>query len=310
MATFVISNLDAQNFAFENISFEKLSFSSDMERQWRDEHYATFEAVADDSLKVIPIITANGLVGFIHDICLLLSLAQSRVVYCREYDIGGMGRLRSALPAIQSTGDKLVQDVNIERYLNAAVQTLRRPEYTKETGFTPAAYYRLAGINAEVVEVRFMLAWIAMETLANTYAELNRISSILPSKKFEVIKKSLVEALSQVEGAIVCGAQRDLIIQKVSGLNRPAIRYLIKSISDAYGWDFITDQLLGDYIKVRNAIMHSGAYGRVGRTRIADLTERLATSVQLALIDLLGCSKYVHDLLALKNKVRAGNYDV
>ena len=88
MATFVISNLNGiENFNFENIRFEKLTDDIENGKQWREELNVTFQAVADDNLDVKPIISKNGLIGIVNDICLLLSLALSSYVYCWFYTI-------------------------------------------------------------------------------------------------------------------------------------------------------------------------------------------------------------------------------
>ncbi|MFC2004109.1 hypothetical protein ACFLUK_01010 [Chloroflexota bacterium] len=137
MATFVISNLDTQNFTFENIEFKKLTYANLIEAQWRDDHGATFKAEADDNLEsnVEPIVQNNGLIGVVDDLCLLLSLAQSTIIYCREYSINEATRLRNLIPVYKKVGTKLVKDNKMESYLSTAAQTLRKPKWAERSGF-------------------------------------------------------------------------------------------------------------------------------------------------------------------------------
>ncbi|MFC1969255.1 hypothetical protein ACFLVF_02040 [Chloroflexota bacterium] len=158
--------------------------------------------------------------------------------------------------------------------------------------------------NHEPGGVGFLLAFIALEILANTYAERHRISKILPRNEFRAVGEVFVGTLSQIEGMELTTEQIKLIKQKVPELNRRSIRNKIKRLTDAYGWDFLINKLIDDCIKVRNYMMHLGSYGRFDRTMMPNLYHRIASSVQLALIDLLGCSDCVHDLEDLKLQLK------
>jgi len=300
MATFVISDLDTQEFTFENIRFKKLTGNTPLEKRWREKFRATFIAEADDDLDVKPIIKEGSLVQVVFDICLLLSLARSRSINCPYYNIGGrngMDYQRFSSPRGRLSGNKLIHDNNLESYLSTAVQNLRKPRYAEKTGFIPSVYYLLERYRHEPSDVGFMLVWIALEVLANNYASRHKISSILSRNKFKMVKQSIVNTLSQIEITELPKEPRDLITQKVSAeLNRLSIRSKICNLRDAYGWDFITDKLLSDCIKVRNHIMHLGTYGNFNREIMPHLYFRIGTSVQLALIYILGCSDYVHNL--------------
>ena len=307
MATFVISNLDTQNFAFKKIEFKKLTFANQIEAQWRDNHGATFKAEADDNLEdeVEPIVQNNGLIGVVDDTCLLLSLAQTRTIYCREYYIKGKGRLRNNLPVFRNTGTKLVDDKKIEPFLNSAVKKLREPGFAQNSGFFPAAYYLLIGGTDEIGVASFMLTWIALETLTNAYTEKEGTSTVLHSDTFKkIVKPPIIKVLNQLEKEEhLTPEQKELIINKLPELNRPSIRYKICKLRDAYGWDFITNRLLGEYIKLRDNLMHSGIYGGVELTRVQDLDAKLHQSMYLALIDLIGCSEYISYLDFIKKQI-------
>ena len=306
VATFVISNLNTADFTFESITFEKLSFKIPIEAQWHDEHNATFKAVADDKLNVEPLIQNNGLIGVVDDLCLLLSLAQSTIIYCREYCINEATRLRNLIPVNKKVGTKLVKDNKIESYLSTAAQTLRKPKWAERSGFIPAAYYLLIGDSDEIGEVSFMLTWIALETLANAYTEKEGTSTVLHSNTFKkIVKPPIIEVLNQLEKEEhLTPEQKELIINKLPELNRPSIRYKICKLRDAYGWDFITNRLLGEYIKLRDNLMHLGTHGGVELTRVQDLSVKLHLSMYLALIDSIGCSDYVSYLHSVKKQIK------
>lgn len=312
MADFVISNLDAQEFTFENISFKKLAYNDSynilLKKRWQDEYHATFTAVADDNLIVEPIINNQGLIGVINDICLLLSLAQSRCIYCPEHTINQITDMTRLFRGSKKISDKIVQDDQIESYLSTAVQTLRKPEWIQKTGFIPAIYYLMGGKYPELGDVEFILTWIALETLANTHSKMSGISNnILPSTKFKAVKEGVISMLTQLKkGSQLTTKQKELIKQKVPELNRLSIRTKVDKLRSEYGWDFITDELFKKWNKLRNHIMHTGTYAGFDQTILSDLSTRLRDSVQLALIDLLGCSDYVHNLQGLKMQIKGG----
>lgn len=309
MADFVISNLDTQEFIFENISFKKLvsnnSYYFELKKRWQDDYNATFTAVADDDLVVAPIINNQGLMGVVNDICLLLSLAQSRIIFCPEYTMDDKTILRRYYRIGKPTASKWVNDDKIEPFLNSATQILREPRFAHRSGFIPAIYYLLIGDSDEIGEVSFMFPWIALEILANAHAEEKGVSTVLPSNIFKNMTKPLIiEVLNQLknEGALTL-EQKELIINKLPELNRPSIRHKICKLRDAHEWNFITDELLGEYIKLRDGIMHLGTHGNLQFTRLQDLSIKLRMSIYLALIDLLGCSEYISHLDSIKKQI-------
>ena len=309
MADFVISNLDTQEFTFENISFKKLvsndSYNMLLKKRWQDEYHATFTAVANNSLVVKPIINNQGLKGVINDICLLLSLAQTRCVYCPEFTINGITEERPPFRGSKKISDKIIPDNQIESYLSTAVQTLRKSRWIEKTGFIPSIYFLMGGKYPELGDVEFILAWIALEILANAFCKERGISTILPSGKFRsVIKPVITRALHDVDEENLPNQQKEVFLRKVPELNQAFVRDKVFTARDAYRWDFITDKLFSDWNELRNHIIHSGTYAGLSQTTLVDLSTRLRTSVQLILIGLLGCSEYVPNLQDLKTQIK------
>jgi len=306
MATFVISNLNTKNFNFESIRFGRLTSDTKIEKQWREQRYATFKAVADDNLDVKPIISNNGLIGVVNDICLLLSIALSSYVYCSFHTINETTYLGGIRHVSNVRGRQMVRHSKIEHFLDTAARTLRQPDWAKKTGFVPSIYF-LRGANcSEFDDDAFILSWIALEILANAYASEQGISPILPETEFKkIVKPAINRALSEIDNENLPEKQKVLIKSKVSELNRPSIRNKVCKLKDAYGWDFITDILFYKCNKLRNNIMHLGNYAKFNQHTLTDLSTRFRDSIQLALIDLLGCSDYVPDLQGLKTKIKS-----
>ena len=305
MATFVISNLNTKNFIFEGISFERLAYNIDIEKQWRDQRDATFKAVADDNLDVKPIISNNGLVGVVDDICLLLSIALSSYVYCsldtnnETLYLGGILHIRDV------RGRLMVRHSKIESFLDTAARTLRKPHWAEKTGFVPSVYF-LRGANCSVFDDdAFMLCWIALEILANANANELGISQVLPKTEFnKSVKPAVLEALNGIDKGSLPAKQKTLIKDKIPELNRTSIRNKVYELRDTYKWDFITNKLFGECNKLRNYYMHLGSYAGFNEHKLNDLSSRFRDSIQLALIDLLGCSSYVPDLENKKMRIK------
>jgi hypothetical protein len=260
MAKFLISNLNWQNFNFENIRFERLSNdikdTDDSEKQLRKQHNITFQAVADDDLHVEPIISNNGLVGLVDDICLLLSLPLASYVYFFKHTINETLFIGRVLHVSNAVGSLMVKHNKIEPFLNTAAKSLRQPDWAAKTRILDSIRFLRAAFCSEFVDVAFMLM------------------------------------------------QKELIINKLPELNRPSIRYKTYKLRDAYEWDFMTDGLIDDCYEFRNSFMHDGTHAGFDQRKLPDLSTRFKDSIQLALIDLLGCSSYVPDLQGFKRKIK------
>jgi hypothetical protein len=310
MAEFLICNLEASKFTFEGITFERLEgYEEGRRKRSSFEHYQTFRALADNDLMVKPLIHPGGILAVIDDVCLLLSLAQSRHVYCPHYEIGGQRTYRSVFIKGKPEGSKIILESKLESYLSTAAKTIRRAGWMESTGFIPALYFVIDRNYPEVVEFEFISAWIALEILARAYCKERGISTILKNKTFsKMIRPAVRQAISQIEETGLLEKQKNLLSQNISMLNNVAIRNLITELRAEYKMDFISDKLVDEYIKVRNSLMHSGIYGQVQRERVGELSIRLEASARLALISLLGCADCVWDASGLKVWITGEKY--
>ncbi len=313
MATFQICNLNWQNFNFENIRFERLSndikdkddIEAKSEKQLRKQHNIMFQAVADDDLHVEPIISNNGLIGVVDDICLLLSLPLSSYVYCYKHTINGITSLGRILHVSNAVGSLMVGYGKIEPFLNTAAKSLRQPDWAAKTRILHSTRFLRAAFCSEFDDVAFMLSWIALEILANAYASEQGLKNILPQNTFnKIVKSPINRALSEIDKANLPEEQKELIINKLPELNRTSIRYKIYKLRDAYEWDFMTDQLIDDCYKLRNSFIHDGTHAGFDQRTLIKLPTRFRNSIQLALMYLLGCSDYVPDLENKKIDIR------
>lgn len=315
MATFLISNLNKENFNFENIRFERLSddiedkdgIEAKSEKQFRKKHKIMFQAVADDNLHVKPIISNNGLIGVVNDICLLLSLPLSSYVYCYKHTINETTSLGRILHVADAIGSLMVKQGKIEPFLNTAAKSIRQPDWAAKTRILHSISFLRAAFCSEFEDVAFMLSWIALEILANAYASEQGLKNILPPNTFnKMVKPPINQALSEIDKANFPEEQRELIISKLPELNRPSIRYKIYKLRDAYEWDFMAYGLIDNCYKFRNSFMHDGTHAGFDQRTLINLSIRFKDSIQLALIDLLGCSSYVPALENKKRDIKSG----
>lgn len=300
MATFEICNLNtAKNFNFEGIRFEGLSddIEAISEKQLRKQHNITFKAVADDDLHVKPIISKNGLIGVVNDICLLLSLPLASYVYC--YNIEGVLHVSNAEGAL------MVKSNKIEPFLNTAAKSLRKPDWAAKNRIAHSIRFLRAAFCSEFVDVAFMLSWIALEILANAYASEQGLKNILPTNTFnKLVNPAIKGALNGIDKEYLTEEQKELIEDKLSELNRPSIRKKVRKLRDKYKWNFMTNELFKDCNELRDDIIHSGTYAGFDDPTLRNLSSRFKDSIQLALMYLLDCSDYVPDLENKKIKIR------
>ena len=262
MAEFEIWNLEGNNFSFEGINFQRISdYEEVIKNRSIYEHCVTFRALANDNLTVKPIIKTGGLIEVVHDLCILLSLAQSRQIFFNYYEINGQNGF---IPNVYKNphGTEIISYYKLGEYLKTAVTKIRQTNWIQQTGFTPSVYFIIEQYADEITEFEFIKAWICLEILANAHY----------SKKYEIKRKNL-----------------DSI---------PIAKKVTEMKAD-YALDFITYELLKEYKKLRNGLMHHGIYGinnDIEQHRVGELSIRLTYTIQLTLIELLGCSNYVRDL--------------
>jgi len=314
MATFLISNLNTmRNFNFEGIRFERLSndiedkdtIEAESEKKFREKHNVTFQAEADDDLHVRPIISNNGLIGVVDDICLLLSLPLSSYVYLYKYAINGITTPGRILHVSNAVGSLMVKFNKIEPFLNTAAKSLRQPDWAAKTRILHSIRFLRAAFCSEFDDVSFMLSWIALEILANAYASDQGFKTILNPNTFNrIVKPAISRALNDIHNVNLPEEQKKQITDKLPELNRPSIISKVRKLRDVYRWDFMTNQLIKDCYKFRNSFIHDGTDAGFDRRTFIKLSTRFKDSIQLALIDLLGCSEYVPDLQGLKIKIK------
>jgi hypothetical protein len=260
MATFGIANLHLaagnDKFKFENIKFQRLSRGIRIEDQWCNSYGATFKAVAGDRLIATPIIQDKGLIGVVDDLCLLLSLAQSRSIFCPVYEVGGNSVQKVSSKKGKIFDPKLIKDSNLVDYLTTATRTLRQPNWAERTGFVPAAYFWAETLNHEPGDIGMLLAWIALEVLANAYT-------------LQHYSKSKARKIS--------------------------IRRKMAKMKNGYNWHFFKEDLISESRKVRDKIMHEGNYGSIDRGRMPEIFSKLLKTTQISLITLLGCESYINE---------------
>lgn len=168
----------------------------------------------------------------------------------------------------------------------------------------PIHFLRAANCS-EFDDDAFITCWIALEILANAQANKLGISEILPTTEFnKTVKPTICRALYEIDNRNFPDEQKIMIKDKIPELNRPSIRNKVYKLRDSYKWDFITDKLFDECNKLRNHIMHLGNYAGYNEHKLNDLSTRFMDSIQLALIDLLGCSNCVSDLQGLKIKIK------
>lgn len=249
--------------------------------------------MADDNLNVTPIIQDKGLIGVANDICLLLSLAQSRCVYCPEYTIGRGSIQRVSYRKGKIFDRKVIKDSNLKNYLIDATKKLRSSQnWAKKTGFVPAAYFWAETLNHEPGDIGLLLTWIALEILANSYAKSAKLEPVWPKDEFREVKQTITQSLSQL-GNVVTAQQKVHFEKKLPGLNRLPIRQKILEMDAAYSLRLLTEKLISDSKKARDKIMHEGNYGNINRSEMPRLFSELLKATQLALINLLCCDSYI-----------------
>ncbi len=318
MAKFDIYNLEAPDFLFENIKFERVDDYGNLWDKLRlGQNMHTFTALADDNLSVRPmmIVRADGeddMFQFMNDICVLLSLAQSRRIFWPKYERGGVLSESYVFPFyFRSYGDVRIGEGHTEPYLDAAVRTIRQTDWTDKTGFVPSIELLLDSFALGARDASFLLAWIALEVLANANARLNKsAAAIIPVKKnMKMVRRALLDALGSVNEDIITPSQSEKLVQKLqsSDLNRAVVRDKITCLCDRYQWDFITDNLIGKWKELRDGVMHKGSHGGVDGGKVGDLCQRLQLAVQLALLDLLGCSQFTRNLVETKRRITSGS---
>lgn len=262
MIRYNVCNLEhSNNFSIENITFTKVTdydkrkshlYNDDPSDQW------TFNAeVIDKKIIKGSKLNPGGNNNCVNDIMILLSIAQSRNIYFwKAEDISDTNTKPWGMLGgnRKASGGQVIMEHEIENYLNISLTQIRKTEWLEETGFVPAAFWWLESIYKDrPIEIKFPSGIIALEILANYHA----------NTKF--IKNSCV-------------------------------RTRIEALAYDYQWSFMEILLIKDWVEIRNEFMHGGSTKRFESKNSKNERNiryfQLVYSVQIALIDLLGFTKF------------------
>lgn len=312
MIRYYVYNLEIdKNFTVDNVLFERISNYKRNVRIIKDKHkdQLTFYAIEEAS-KPSKFFSGNSTTS-VNDMMILLSLAQSRnIFYAKAKDTKTRNEWGMALGGKrQPSGHIVITEDEIENYLNTSLNQIREPNWIEYTGLDKAIFWWLESVYANrPLETKFLSAFVALEILANSYCSQKNKSNVLTLDKFKLLKNNLLKTLQKLDDNIL-PLKKELISNKISSeLNRLSIKEKIRILCDAYGWDFIDDELTKDWGNIRNKYMHEGSVIALNKFKekkpLAERYFQLVYSVQVALLELIGFKNFKQKPLIIERNIR------
>lgn len=114
----------------------------------------------------------------IDDYMLLFSLAQGRNVHYRhirwsildDESIMSEGVTNNYSLRTPINGDRPVTPFELMWFVDRCKETVLQPGWAVDTGFIPAIFWYLDSLSHQVVELRFVSAWLGLQALASRYS--------------------------------------------------------------------------------------------------------------------------------------------
>lgn len=313
MIRYYVYNLEiGENIIADDVSFKRISNYKRNLQIIKDKHkdQLTFYAIEEASKpsKFVPSNPATS----VNDMMILLSLAQSRnIFYAKAKDTKTRNEWGMPLGGKrQPSGHIVIMEDEIENYLNTALNQIREPYWIEDTGLDKAIFWWLEAVYANrPLETKFISTFVALEILANSYCSQNDKSNALAPDKFKLLKSNLLRTLQRMDDDTILPIEKELISNKISSeLNRLSIKEKIRALRDAYYWDFIDDELIKDWVNIRNKYMHEGSIMALNKFKkketLAERYLQLVYSVQIALLELTGFKNFKQKPLIITRNIR------
>jgi hypothetical protein len=192
------------------------------------------------------------------------------------------------LPRMKPTGlNEVIYSYAIAEYLSKTYPSYG-DDLDEARGFNYALGWYLESLSAEVIESRFLLAFISLELLVDRFETANNREFVLDKRDFKQFLKRLQKKAKEIleEMGVECD-RRGAIHSGLIGVNRYSTESSLKSMLAHYRIghkDVISN--LNEIISIRNEIVHRGVAKLDGKT-LLDKYVRLMCLIQRTLLSFL-----------------------
>ena len=261
MIRYYVCNLEnIRDFSVDDVMFKHVNdYKKNIHilREKRRDQLTFYATIPDKKFAQPSMLYGGGKTTSVNDMMILLSLAQSRNIYFPKAEDISSAETNMWGMALggnrKAWGPQVIMDPEIEKFLTISLAKIREPKWLEKTGFKPAVFWWLESIyEHRPLETKFISGFIALEILANIHEHSKRI--------------------------------------KNSG-----VRTRIEALANFYGWNFMDNILIKDWTVIRDKYMHAGStkgLKTISNDKRATRYFQLITSVQIALIDILGFSNF------------------
>ncbi|MBM2826174.1 MAG: hypothetical protein HW403_238 [Dehalococcoidia bacterium] len=198
----------------------------------------------------------------IDDLMVLFSLAQGRNIHYREAHwkimdgekVVSSGVNYNYMGRALAQGDRAITPFEIYWFLERAIPIATQPGWAADNGFTPAVFWYLDSLTQSVVELRYMTAWMGVQSLASRHAQKTGLSASNGGA-------DMIEALT--------------------------------SFRDDNQMPYISDQLIEFCIELANDFTSRASEDRFFTHRLAYIyTRKLQLTLEMTLLEMLGAGGF------------------
>lgn len=224
--------------------------------------------------------------GTLLDDCMtLLSFGQGRSVHYREArwelrdgeKVLATGEDPWYVGRALARGERAISPFEVEGFLAGALETIHQPEWVRDTGFGAVVGWYLQSISVSNIEVRFLSAWWALETLF-----VCSLGSSLPPQRDWLDSPLLVGSPTFGEAHPEGGES------SAEGRKR-----LLGRFRSVKGWEYLTDDLIELWTEIQVDYLQRPPPERIFTARQVYIAARkLQLGLLLALLDMVGTSDF------------------
>lgn len=184
----------------------------------------------------------------------------------------------------------LIKPTNLTDFLNVALK--KYIELNKnEILFYPIVEY-LTFHKDFFLEQLFVIVYLCFEKIVSELYSKTNSEKILRKAKFKIIKEKLENDLLEISDSEVSTLQKELIMEKISELNRISIKRKIKFILENFNIEFssaLSDKGEFKFLKIRNELIHVAGDRKIDSDVLFQETYRLKGYFELIILKLLEC---------------------
>lgn len=217
------------------------------------EHIHTFNAMLkpEVSAQKDSVFVKNG--KEIHDIVILFSLMTGRTVCLNE----------QRAYSDHKVYDKILDKSEYSPFLVNYSKGKFTEDKLLRTGLIPCVFYYLTSRHQYSINVKFILSWLSLESMATAYSKEKNQQKIIPESNFRKLRRKIEKEINNLDHREISKSQIEMVKRNIEKLNSYTtsanVLFLLRSFGLISGVkNGLEKKRIREWTDLRNTLVHRG----------------------------------------------------